>query len=351
MDTELVNIFTDANAEFTNIQSASPSIDLTDSPLSTVIYPQFINDPRFAVTSSVSEHGYMEIEFNLANNFWGVNMNFGNDPNGVQIRQGIAHMIDKSSFVTNEATFSGLASAIDNPVPGANGGLPSPNPCAWDSAFPETGSNCVVGAPGATAYRLGPAASANGISWLQAPGSADLNAAAQHFVNAGIATGFNPTISVLEGISSAAASHVPTFGIRNDDTARLHLGDSLAEQICYLFTGSYTIPCSYLNVVHGPPSVFICGLQPSCCPPFYPTCGTGYNLTWGMYTAAFSNAYPFDSSLYYSYNSRFVDGIPAIRAPSGPCSPQSMPSYSVANYMGLCNATYDSLTSQIESAP
>jgi len=345
MDTELVSIFTDSNAEFTNIQSSSPTIDLTDSPLNAGIYPGFINDPRFIVTGSVSEHGYMEVEFNLENNFWGVNMNFGNDPNGIQIRQGLAHMIDKSSFVTNEATLSGLASAIDNPVSGANGGLPSPNPCAWDSSFPETGSNCVVGAPGGTAYRLGPATGANGISWLQAPGSADLNAAAQHLVNAGIATGFNPSTSILTGISSAALSHSPNFLIRNDDSARLHLGDSLAEQICYLFTGSYTIPCSYLSVTHGVP---FCGsLQPSCC---IEVC-TGINLNWWIYTASFSDAYPFDSSLYFTYNSHFVYGIPSIQTPNGPCSSQSVPSYSVANYMWLCNPSYDSLSSQMENGP
>ena len=344
MDTELVSIFTDANAEFTNIQSSSPTIDLTDSPLNAGIYPGFINDPRFIVTGSVSEHGYMEVEFNLANNFWGCNFNFGNAFCGVQIRQGLSHMIDKSSFVTNEATLSGLASAIDNPVPGANGGLLSPNPCAWDSSFPETGSNCVVGVPGGTAYHLGSAAGANGVAWLRAPGSADMNAAAQHFVIAGIATAFNPSTSVLTGISSAALSNPVSFFIRNDDTPRLDLGNSMAEQICYLFTGSYTIPCSYLSVTHG--SSPFCGLQPYCC---ITVCG--FNLSWGMYTAAFSDVYPFDSSLYFTYNSRFVYGISSVQTPAGPCSPQSVPSNSVSNYMWLCNSNYDNLSSQIENAP
>ena len=350
MDTELVSIFTDANAEFANIQSNSPTIDLTDTPLTPVLYSQFTNDPRFMVTGTVADHGYMEVQFLLANNFWGCNFNFGNAFCGVQIRQGIAHIIDKSSFVVNEPSLSGLASAIDNPVPLANGGLPSPNACAWDPSFLETGNNCVVGSPGGTAYHLGTAAGANGIAWLQAPGSADLNAAAQHMVNAGIATGFNSSTSVLTGISSAALSHVPNFFIRNDDSARLHLGDSFAEGICHLFTGSYTIPCSYLSVTHGPPTSFACFLQPSCCPPF-DTCGTGVNLSWGMYTAAFSDVYPFDSSLYFGYNSRFVDGIPAIQSPAGPCSPQSVPSSSVADYMWLCNSNYDSLSSQVENAP
>src|SRR5207247_963180 len=175
MDTELVNIFTDEIAELTNIQSSSPTIDLTDSPLSSVLYPGFISDSRFAVTGSVAEHRYMEVEFNLANNFWGCNFNFGNAFCGLQIRQGFSHMIDKSSFVTNEPNLSGLASAIDNPVSASNGGLPSPNACGWDTLFPETGSRCVVGAPGGTAYHLNAAVGANGFPWLHAPGSVDLS--------------------------------------------------------------------------------------------------------------------------------------------------------------------------------
>jgi hypothetical protein len=345
-DTFVASIFTDELDEFTNLQSASPSIDLTDWPLTADLTGPFTTSNNFMVTSTISESAYFEIQFLLANNFWGCNFNFGSAACGVQVRQGVAHTIDTAKFVANEPSISGQAVALDTPLPSANvGSLPTANPCAWDTPFPESGTNCIVGAPGGTAYHLGAAAGANGISWLQPPGSADLNAAAQHFVNAGIATGFNSTTSVLTGISSVALTHVPNFTIENSDPARLHLGDSVAQQICYLFTGSYTIPCPYLSVTHG---TFMTTF------PGFTTSTTTVNLSWGMYTASYSSPtgqQPFDSSLYFRYNSRFVSGIPPIQAPTGPCSAQALPTDSAPDYMYLCNTNYDSLTSQIESAP
>ncbi len=359
MDTESVQIFTDSTGEFTNIQSSTPSIDLTDAPLSPIIIPTLEPSANFYVTSAISEHAYYDIQFLLVNNFWGCSFNFGNSTCGVQIRQGMAHMIDRSAFVANDPILVGIATAIDNPVPPNNGGLPAPNPCAWDTSFSESGSSCIVGATGGTAYRLGSAAGANSIAWLQAPGSKDLDVAAAHFVVAGIATGcdggtgtascISSTDSRLSGISSTALSNPVNFFIRNDDTARLDLGNSLSEQICYLFTGSYTIPCPYLTITHGPITAFP-GYCTGCCGPGTVTCTTTVNLDWGMYTGAFSDVYPFDASLYFNYNSRFVSGIPAIIAPNGPCSAAATPSSTAANYMYLCSPTYDSISSQMEFA-
>src|SRR5438309_600280 len=341
-DTLVATIFTDEQSEFTNIQSASPSIDLTDWPLTPDLTGPFTTSSNFRITSTISAAGNFEIEFMLDNNFWGVNFNFGNDPNGVQIRQGVAHMLDNAKFAANEPSLSGQAVALDTPNPSDNvGSLPTANPCAWDASFPQTGTNCIVGAPGGTAYHLGPAAGANGITWLQAPGSTDLNAAAQHFVNAGVATGFNPATSVLTGISSAALSNPVNFFIRNDNTPRLDLGNSMAEQICYLFTGAYTVPCGYLTITHGPITAF----------PGFTTSTTSVNLSWGMYTAAFgsvSGPLPFDSTYYFLYNSQFVSGISSIKPP---CAAASVPTVSAPNYFYLCNTTYDSLTNQMEFSP
>src|SRR5207247_4540733 len=85
--------------------------------------------------------------------------------------------------------------------------------------------------------------------------------------------------------------------------------------------------------------------------PYFCITVCSFNLSWGIYTATFSDVYPFDSSLYFIYNSRFVYGIPSVQAPTGPCSPQSVPSNSVSNYMWLCNSNYDALSSQMENAP
>jgi hypothetical protein len=353
MNTELATIFTDQTAEYSNLQSSSPTIDLTDSPCSPATCQTMINSPNFLVTNGIAQVGYYEIEFNLANSYWGCNFNFGNSACGVQIRQGIAHIVDKNSFTTNEADIGGHSAPIDNPLPTTSrGGLPSPNPCSYDASFPENGTQCVVGANGGVAYHLqGSGSGTNGIPWIHGPGSPDLNAAAQHFVNAGLASGFNSTTSILRGISPAATSNAPTFLIRNDDLPRLDLGTSLAEEICYLFSGSYAIPCPYLQTVLGPPTA---------CPGF-PTGGSGSGpcggcttspcLNWWMYTAAFSGPTFFDGSLYYGYNSRFVSGVPSIQAPIGPCSAQAVSTSSPSDYMYVCSPNYDSLSSQMEFAP
>jgi ABC-type transport system substrate-binding protein len=70
-----------------------------------------------------------------------------------------------------------------------------------------------------------------------------------------------------------------------------------------------------------------------------------------MYTAAYANVPFFDDSLYFTYNSRFVSGIPSIQPPNGPCSAQAVSTNTAANYMYLCSPKYDSLSSQMENAP
>ena len=342
MNTLTTPIFTDYVSEFNCIQASSPCIDFTDSPLPPSLIQPPITSPNFVVSAPVPQTTYYEIQFLLANTFWNCNFSFGDSACGVQIRQGIAHMIDKRAFTNNDPNLAGEATPIDNPVPtSSGGGLLSPDPCGYDASFPQSGTDCLVGAPGGTAYHIGAASGANGFPWLYAPGGADLNAAAQHFVNAGLATGFNATTSVLTGISGSITSNPPTFFIRNDDSARLNLGNGLAEEICYLFTGSYNIPCTYFKVVYGRLSSF----------PGFTTCLACTFLNWWMYTAAFSNVRFFDDSLYFGYNSRFVSGNPAIQPPNGPCSPDAIPTNSASNYVYLCNPTYDSFSSQMEFAP
>jgi hypothetical protein len=341
MNTEFATVFTDSTAEFNNIQSATPSIDFTDSPLPPCLISQFCNPSNFLISAPISQVAYYEIEFHLANNFWGCQFTFGDSACGVQIRQGIAHMIDKKIFTNTEPSIASQSVPIDNPLPtNSGGGLLSPNPCGYDASFSQSGTQCVVGAPGGTSYHIANASGANGIPWLQAPGSADLNAAAQHFVVAGVASGFNIATSVLTGISPAAAANAPNFFVRTDDIPRLDLGNGLASQICYLFTGSYATPCPYLMIVRGPITAF----------PGLTTSKTSSLLSWWMYTAGFTGPAFFDGSLFYTYNSRFVSGIPSIVAPNGPCSADAVPTANARDYMYLCSPNYDSISSQMENA-
>jgi hypothetical protein len=74
-------------------------------------------------------------------------------------------------------------------------------------------------------------------------------------------------------------------------------------------------------------------------------------VSWNMYTAAFNNVYPFNKSLYFTYNSRFVSGISSIhQANGGTCTNDSVPTASAGNYMYVCNTNYDNLSRQMEFA-
>jgi hypothetical protein len=349
MDTLTCPVFTDSNAEYTALKSNPSPIDFTDWP----IPPGVILGSAFQVTNPISDAGYFELEFHLGQNFWGCQLNFGNAACGVQIRQAFAHGMDKSTFVTNELSGAGLP--IDNPVP-PSVTLNSPNPCSWDAQFPETGSNCVVDPLGGTAYHLATATSGNCVStptfaYTPGCGTPDFCAAADHMIAAGLATGKSPTTCVLTGISSAVTANPINIFIRSEYTPRLHAGEGYAKFICALFTGSFTNNCgispsttNILTATIGPITV----IQPELFPN---SCFTTVCLNWWVYTAGFDNVLTFDSSLYFGYDSRFVNGVPSIKQPNGPCSSLAVPTSSPGNYMYLCSPSYDSKIELAEFAP
>jgi hypothetical protein len=415
MNTELATVFTDQTSELSNIQAGNfASIDLTDSPLSAGLVQTFTSSPNFRISAS-TPGGFGEVEFNLANNFWGCPFGLGNQSCGVDIRDGIAHLIDKVIFVSSEGMLAGQASAIDDPEPTYNGGLPSANPCAWDSEALQSGSNCKVGAPGGTAYHFQTATGADGYQWLQANPSPDFCIAAydiktginsympilpppnlDNFLDLANAPGggfpntpvsswtFDSSTNCLLKYNHTAAanwvaSHPVNFYIRSDNLALKDLGTSLAAEICFLLTGnysgSYSVPCAYpnsnpiLTEVVGHIGGFA-GFAPSCN-------GSSPNLCWWMYTSGmalhgpellepseFSDKCcvvhdPFDTSLYFTFNSRFVSAVPSIQCSSGsgsscspgPCSAQSAPALGSSDYMYVCSPTYDVMSSAVENAP
>jgi hypothetical protein len=343
MDTLLNTIFTNEQAEWDNMQTSNPSIDMSDWPITPALTPTFTSGSQYLVTSTISQAGYFEIQFMLANTFWGCSFNYGQSSCGIQIRQGISHLVDKAKFATSDAFCNTQCSAIDAPLPTSNiGNLPEANPCAWDASFPETG--CTVGEAPGRAYHL-LAATGNGpYAWLPAPGSSDFCAAATHFINAGIATGKDPNTCVLTGIVPGATSGgVPNFFIRNDNPPRLDLGNGLAAEICDLFTGTLSAPCTYLTTTPGNILAF----------PGFQTSDDSVNNSWHFYTAGYGatvGQLQYDSGLYYTYNSNFVSGIPAIKNPIGHCASTSVPSFSAPDYMYICIPNFDSLGKSLEFA-
>jgi hypothetical protein len=341
MDTLIYKIYTDENAEFTDLQLGN--IDLTDWALTPTLISNLTPNSNYFVTAPISEAGYVEVEFHLGSIFWNCNMGYGSSACGKEIRQAFAHALDKNVFTATEPSIAGVSVPVDNPVP-PSVGLTVPNPCNWDATHVETGSNCVVGEggnSGGVAYHL---ATSNNPTlpypWIPAIGSLDFCAAADHLIAAGIASAKNADCT-LTGHITGGATNPPNISFPMDSTPVLHGGESLAEFICALFTGAYTVGCTNLTTTLGTITNFT-GFQ---------TSPTQVNQGWNVYINHVSNIPSFDQSLYYRYDSRFVSGIASIQPPNGPCSSLAVPSYEAPNYLYLCDSTYDSLIGRAEFAP
>ena len=342
MDTLVSTIFADQNVEFAGLQDGL--VDMTDWPLTPALVTSLGGNSSFFVTSPIASNDFDQIEFHNGNNFWGCDFSFGDSACGVDIRQGISHLIDKSIFTNTQADIAGISAPIDSPIPPSLG-LATPNPCAWDALFPQSGPSCQVGAPGGTAYHLAAATAGVGPShptfaWTPGLGTPDFCAAADHFIHAGLATGKNPTTCILTGISSAVSNHVVNVWTEISDPPRYQAGLSLAEGTCALFTGTFTQRCT--GYIAGP-----CG--PCTSFPGFTTSRTGINQNWNIYTSHVATVFPFGNSLFKE-NSQFVSGISSIQPPNGPCSSAAVPSFSAGNYVYLCDPNYDSLTTQMEFA-
>ncbi len=337
-------------------------MDLTDIPLYSSLVPQYQQSSSYYVTSA-PEGGIIEIDFNMANNFWGCNFNFGNSTCGVQIRQGIAHLMDKASFSANEAEIAGYATPIDN-LSGLE--LATPNPCGWDASFLQTGSSCVVGSSGGTAYHLQASTGVN-YAWQPALGSPDFCAAAQHFINAGLATSKNGSTCILSGISSTVTSNTVKFFVRNDNLALDQLGAGISEEICALFGQGFTNYCPpYLVDVVGGVNAFS---------GFATTSSSQPNLTWWIYT---NGAGSFGTQdLFSDVIGHYSEVVPEIDLTSSmslgnvlgndvfswwddfylsgyfdhsQCA-SNRSSYTPGDYSAVCNPAYDNVASTIYFAP
>jgi len=360
------------------------------------------------------DHGYFEIEFNLANILWGIPMSYGNSAAGIELRQGIAHLLNKQSFAASNIACLGVTCVPDDqPIPACtisvgctNGGLYAANPCSWDTKYSESSStNCVVGAPGGTAYNCNfsttcPTGTVTGTTtypWQAQIGSADFCAAAQHFVQAfadasisGVTTNANCELvpptggwpSVVTAINTAqgngcAGGFLATgntcFFVRRTEP-RQSLGYGLGQEICALFSpawGAWTTmagnpfscdnsntgsgnaacgggSCPFLQLMQ--PDGQFCGFNTS-------TNGVPINC-WGLGTFGFGQVFPFDRTTYFEYNSLFATKTTVTctsadctsNVPGSPCTSVTFTS-SASDYNYVCSPTYDSLSSAMEFSP
>ena len=413
-----------------NSLTIDKGIDVLDSPLSAFQQDYFPTFPAgescststsFSCSLKVPEHGYSEVDFNLAGVLWGIPQAYGANIGGIELRQGIAHLINKQSFIENEAgcqqrTQNCLAidqaNAICDKDNCVNGGLPAANPCNWDTRYPQVSAQyCIVGAPGGTSYNCVfstscPIAAPSGTTtypWQAQIGSSDFCAAANHFVQAFFDANIqgvtlNPKCE-LNPPSGGWPSSVTAFPSKCFDgpatgdvcisVQNLHdhlqddLGHGLSQDLCALFSpawvsGGWTTlagapwSCDNTNTGSGNAA---CG-GGSC--PFVQVSGDiinwkglpyGWgnycpastngipNNCWGIWTGGCENCFPFDTSLYFKYNSLFATKTAVVctnadcstNVPNSTCtstSPTSIPS----DYMYVCVPAYDSLSNLMESA-
>ncbi len=360
-------------------------------------------------SAPVPDPGYYEIQFNLAGVLWGIPMEYGNNVAGLELRQGFAHLFNKQSFTTNNSACLGAACVPDDqPLPVcttstvcANGGLPAPNPCNWDTKYAEASTtNCVVGSPAGTSYNCSfsttcPTGTVSGTTtfpWQAAIGSPDFCAAAQHFIQAfndvgvaGVTTNANcelvppaggwpspvTTVNSLNSCAGVASTANACAFVRTTEP-RLSLGRGLTQDICALFSpawGAWTTlsgqpfscdssntgtgnsacgggSCPFLQESEGTIGQF-CGFTTS-------ATGTPDNC-WGFGTFGFGQVYPFDSTTYFEYNSVFADKT-TVTCTNADCT-TSFPgstcagvtaSSGAADYMYVCSPTYDQLSSAME---
>src|SRR3989449_8140368 len=414
METLTISTFTGPGPEFNSIvcpPACPPNVDFISSPLTaSELASTCPGSVTIICTAPVADKGYFEIEFNLAGVFWGIPLTYGNSSAGVQLRQGIAHLINKSSFVTNNSACVGGGVCVANDDPLApcssssscpNGGLANPNSCGWDSMFPESSStNCIVGAPGGTAYNcafsaLCPTGTVTGTSqfpWQPAIGSPDFCAAAQHFQQA-FKTQFGFTVTLnsscelvpptggwpvsvtalAKACSGATATANVCFFVRSTEP-RAGLGEGLAQEICALFSPAWTGGTGWTTLAGEPSScdTLTTGTGNADCGGGYCTFLDEYELDsyyavfntstsgtplldWGMYTAGFGQVFPFDSTTYFNYNGVFATKTTVTctnldcssNVPGSPCASTTFSS-GASDYMYVCSPTYDSLSSAME---
>ncbi len=396
-----------------------PQIDLSDDPIpGSALSPASgctsncaISDPRFWVTDPTQQLGMVEVDFNHANTFWGVTFCNGRDgviagvtqcfdgpggtpiiascPNAspandctmaaINIRQGIASLIDKVAFTVADINSIGPgATPMDNPLTPASNVLHSGyqndlnNPCTIASGGCTPGLASCGADVGGACNTVGPYCVTSGAvtnyprnadgscpagtfpvggvgSWDKLatgtaisafhyttdttdslgfvnPGQADFCRAADHFIAAGLATGKNAQCE-LTGESAALSGGNALFVGRNS-LGRHNLGVGLDTAVCELVSLGATT-CTQLQFRI--PQFGFQIPQTGCRTATEPGCSSqGPDTGWNMYTGGhfFPGPTPNEEwSLYDSaFASDFCGGTPGQFSP---------------NYDYVCNPGHD----------
>ncbi len=326
---------------------------MTDWALPKAGYGLYDSIPEFSLTPVQGEFGLFGIYFNGASSTWGNwGCNWSGSPGhlydstcGIEMRQAFAHLVNRGDFAHNNVVASPAVGLADDTPPAKGGATATPfaTQCSWDQsvmvafgtacyshwsgnepgAYTITGSGtCVSGTPGTLSQVC------NAGQGFPVIGSPDFCAAAIHMINAGIASGKNPSTCVLTGVNAGVASH-PFRMMTRVTNPRLTLGQQFASEINNLF-GSTVVLMTIGAIPQLGPIVFFDE--------------SGRVDDWDAYTYGYSEGGPFaGDALFTLYHSQFSGGAGPCAGATGADEP-SNPTF-------VCDAQTDALTASQAYSP
>ncbi|OLE90920.1 MAG: hypothetical protein AUF79_07720 [Crenarchaeota archaeon 13_1_20CM_2_51_8] len=309
----LLRYYGDPTSEFNDFVAGQ--LDVTDWPQTVANYGSYVANPDFQLTPTQGQFGDFGIYFNAADNvftstagyaaagldaadsggpFWGAcDWNTGavgttarstySTACGIQMRQGLLHLVDRPAFATS--VLNGAAQALADPSPPAKDPAASTHQeqCSWDTLAGTTTatghtypSNCI------SAYNF-----VNDPTGFAGPGSLDFCAAADHMINAGLATGMNSNCTLTGFLTFNPAAHPMKGMIRDNDPRRLALGNGFMGGINAMFGAGSVVP-TYGSIDTLGPIVFF----------MYPQ---GQTADWSFYTFGYGLGGPFPDHMYDLY--------------------------------------------------
>jgi hypothetical protein len=97
MNIVLGEMFTDSTSEFNQMRNGG--LDFTDTPLYSNDVSTYSGSSSYYL-SSAQEGVVSGIDFNLANTFWGCNMNFSNNACGREIRRSLERKVRETAKIS-----------------------------------------------------------------------------------------------------------------------------------------------------------------------------------------------------------------------------------------------------------
>jgi ABC-type transport system substrate-binding protein len=232
-----------------------------------------------ATTPSVPKFEFYGITFNqVASTWtdWGCNFQSSTSSCGIEIREAIAHLVDRDQFVNTY--LRGQAQPVSDPVSPAQDppGSLLATQCSWETIPADR--NCI------NAFNLAPDPGG-----FAQPGSPDFCAAVAHLVGAGIGLTNSNNSCAIDSNSPGLANvraHPIRFVVRTGDRVRLTLALGLISALDQVFGATAAVPtCRVGGIACIINTVF------TCCSPATPT------DDWDMYTYGYTQLNPFADHL------------------------------------------------------